>query len=426
MPIQITPEHFSGGQHIVPNGDGQDLASILMQQAQKAPVRAASTANVADLTAVSTAMDGVTLVKGDRVLLKNQSTASQNGIYTVGLVASALAPFTRATDADVSAEVMSGLVVVVSEGTVNASRLYECVTANPITLGTTSLTFSTAATQASSISVADATGLLGSPASLEAALSNIDTGNGLLALAPVRRVRGVVTTNQAALATFTVANDGNTYVAGDRVLLAGQSTGAENGIYVVGTVGGGTAPLTRAADMAAASILPAGTMVIASAGTAGANTLWEVTTAAVITVATTATTWVKVAQAVGVDQTLVKNVADGAVLGGVEVTFVIAVADGATADQDITVTNKTEITFIEVQKGASAGGANDKITVKNGATAITDAMDINVSGKVIVRPATMDPAQTVISAGGTLRVTRTKASAANVACRVIVRGVSRA
>jgi hypothetical protein len=122
----------------------------------------------------------------------------------------------------------------------------------------------------------------------------------------------------------------------------------------------------------------------------------------------------------------VANVADANVIGGVEVTHIVDVADGVTADVDVTLTHKTEVTSIEVIKKAAAGGASDTITVKNGATAITNAMDINVADKIVVRPSTIDDAATVISAAGTLRVTRTKASAANVACRVIVRGVRRA
>ena len=58
--------------------------------------------------------------------------------------------------------------------------------------------------------------------------------------------RNAVTSNVANLAAFTVAgNDGVTNVEGDTVLLVGQTTGAQNGAYVVGAVGGGTAALTR-------------------------------------------------------------------------------------------------------------------------------------------------------------------------------------
>jgi hypothetical protein len=82
-------------------------------------------------------IDGVTLATGDRILIKNQSTGSQNGIY---VVASSGAP-TRATDADASSEVTGGMFVFVEEGTSNADSGWVLTTDGAVTLGTTSLTF---------------------------------------------------------------------------------------------------------------------------------------------------------------------------------------------------------------------------------------------------------------------------------------------
>jgi hypothetical protein len=109
----------------------------------KDSVRVASTGNVSltggssDLEAGDT-IDGVTLVAGDRVLLKNQSTASENGIYVV--VASGGTP-ARSDDANASAEVTSGMFVWVEEGTSNGDQGYVLTTNNVITLNTTDLTF---------------------------------------------------------------------------------------------------------------------------------------------------------------------------------------------------------------------------------------------------------------------------------------------
>jgi hypothetical protein len=106
------------------------------------PVRGASTANVANLAAFTVANDGVTLVAGDRVLLKDQSAPAANGIYVVGTVATGTAPLTRATDFDASAEVKPNSLVVVSAGTANANTVWQlAITAAP-TIGSTSLTFS--------------------------------------------------------------------------------------------------------------------------------------------------------------------------------------------------------------------------------------------------------------------------------------------
>jgi hypothetical protein len=101
----------------------------------------------------------------------------------------------------------------------------------------------------------------------------------LIQTRPVRIARGVVTSNIASLAAFTVTgnayDDGLTYVAGDRVLLAGQTTGAECGVYVVGTVTSTTAPLTRATDMPAALALPNGSIVEISEGTVFRGSSWK-------------------------------------------------------------------------------------------------------------------------------------------------------
>jgi len=83
----------------------------------KQPVLCGTTANIT-LTGLQT-LDGVTVVAGDRVLVKNQSTASQNGIY----LASATA-WSRAPDADVWADLISALVFVESGSTLSGSAWY--------------------------------------------------------------------------------------------------------------------------------------------------------------------------------------------------------------------------------------------------------------------------------------------------------------
>lgn len=101
----------------------------------KASVRVATTANIT-LSGTQT-IDGVTLVAGDRVLVKDQTTGADNGIYVV-----ASGAWTRATDADTSAKVTSGLFTFIEEGTDNGDEGWVLTTPDPITLGTTSLSFS--------------------------------------------------------------------------------------------------------------------------------------------------------------------------------------------------------------------------------------------------------------------------------------------
>jgi len=82
-------------------------------------------------------LDGVTLATNDRILLKDQSTGSENGIYTVN---SSGAP-TRATDFDANAEVTSGAFTFVTEGTVNGDSGFVLTTNDDITVGTTAMTW---------------------------------------------------------------------------------------------------------------------------------------------------------------------------------------------------------------------------------------------------------------------------------------------
>ena len=78
-------------------------------------------------------MDGVTLAAGDRVLMKDQLTASSNGIYVV-----AAGAWTRAPDFDAAGEA-EGASVFVMEGTTMADTAWVCTTNAPITIGTTAL-----------------------------------------------------------------------------------------------------------------------------------------------------------------------------------------------------------------------------------------------------------------------------------------------
>lgn len=107
--------------------------------AWKAPVRAATTTTgtLASAYANGQTIDGVTLVTGDRILIKDQSSGAENGIYTVNASG---AP-TRATDMDTSAESVNNTTVLVQEGTVNADKSFTLSNNGTITLGTTALTW---------------------------------------------------------------------------------------------------------------------------------------------------------------------------------------------------------------------------------------------------------------------------------------------
>lgn len=108
--------------------------SVVQGLAPKQAVKAATTTNLASLSGTLT-VDGVSLVAGDRILVKDQTTASQNGIYVV-----ASGAWTRSTDADIWNELVAAYVFV-QQGAVNADVGYICTVDSGGTLGTTAVTW---------------------------------------------------------------------------------------------------------------------------------------------------------------------------------------------------------------------------------------------------------------------------------------------
>jgi hypothetical protein len=100
----------------------------------KASVRVATTANIT-LSGTQT-VDGIALLVGDRVLVKDQSSSAQNGIYVVSA-----GTWTRASDANTNAEFNAGLFTFVEEGTTNADNGWVLSSNNPIVLDTTPVFF---------------------------------------------------------------------------------------------------------------------------------------------------------------------------------------------------------------------------------------------------------------------------------------------
>lgn len=115
----------------------QYLQNFLKGVDWKESVRVASTANIT-ISAPGASHDGVTFATNNRVLLKNQTTASENGLWIWNGAAVAM---TRASDANENSEVTSGLAVYVEEGTANGGKAFVLTTPNPIVVGTTALTF---------------------------------------------------------------------------------------------------------------------------------------------------------------------------------------------------------------------------------------------------------------------------------------------
>jgi phage-related tail fiber protein len=111
-----------------------DLQNTQAGLSGKDSVRVATTANIS-LSGVQS-IDGVSVAAGDRVLVKNQTTATQNGIYVC-----ATGAWTRALDADSAGELKAGSFVFVTEGTTNADSGWILSTDGAITIGSTAINF---------------------------------------------------------------------------------------------------------------------------------------------------------------------------------------------------------------------------------------------------------------------------------------------
>ena len=108
----------------------------------KQAVRVLTTTNITLVAGAPSAVDGVSLAVGDRILVTGQSTASQNGLYDVSVVGSGSnGTWIRTSDANQTGEINAGMIVMVTEGTEWGDTSWKLVTNDPIVIGTTGLTF---------------------------------------------------------------------------------------------------------------------------------------------------------------------------------------------------------------------------------------------------------------------------------------------
>ncbi len=195
-------------------------------------VKAVSTTNISTLTGLQT-IDGVTLVVGDRVLLTGQTNAKLNGIYVVSA-----STWARTSD------LLTGLYVSVTNGIINANSIWENTNTATIVVGTDDITY----TEFNGFGISYA-------------------------------VKAVSTSNITTL-SGTQTIDGVVLVAGDRVLLTGQTDAKLNGVYTVSS-----STWNRTSD----SLI--GLYVGVTNGTVNANTIWRNTNTTTFVVGTTNITY---------------------------------------------------------------------------------------------------------------------------------------
>ena len=176
----------------------------------KTPVKVATTGNLTatynngagtltGTTNFALSVDGVTVSVNDRILVKDQSTAAQNGFYKVTATGSGSAAFvlTRTPDADAASELVAGAFAFVEEGTANADNGYVLSTDGAVTLGTTAINFEQFS-GAGQISAGDGLSKTGNSLSLNVDDSSIEIN------ADTARVKALGVTN--AMLAGSIAN----------------------------------------------------------------------------------------------------------------------------------------------------------------------------------------------------------------------------
>lgn len=300
---------------------GQPSTSYIKQ-----PVRVATTANITTSTDlnVGDTIDGVTLVDGDRVLVKDQSTASQNGIWIAGATPS------RATDWDDAGDAVSGTIIAVQEGSTNANTAFMLTTDTfPIVPGTTNVAFA---------QFGGGGGGGGSSPGHPAPVRAATTGN--------------ITISTALNNGDTL--DGVTLVTGDRVLVKDQTTGSENGIYVVG------ASPARASDFDTDTTeVISGAMLFVSEGTVNQGKVFALSTTGAITTGSTSIAFKEVGTykppyTVGVFFSGTPDVSTS--IFEHKVTYAIDIAANLSGSYGYVVTNPSGTTDFDLQKNGSSIG----------------------------------------------------------------------
>lgn len=116
----------------------QQISNIDYKQA----VRVVTVSNITLSGGAPALVDGVTLSANDRILVTAQSTGSQNGLYYVQTVGSGSnGTWARTTDGNETGEIDAGMIVMVTEGVTYADTQWKLITDDPITIGSTALTF---------------------------------------------------------------------------------------------------------------------------------------------------------------------------------------------------------------------------------------------------------------------------------------------
>ena len=294
----------------------------------KQSVRVVTVVNITLTGGAPAVVDGVNVSQSDRILVTGQTTGSQNGLYQVATVgAGSNGTWTRTNDGNDTGEIESGMIVMVTEGTVYKDTQWKLTTENPITIGTTTLVFDQ---NYSANSISAGSSNVSVLANANVTISSAGTANVVLVSST-----GTVTSGTASVTgNATVGNISATNHTGTTVSVTGTATAAS-------TVGG----------------VITGTSTSVSGTTTAASVVGGVITGTSTSVSGTTTA----ASVVGGVITGTSTSVSGNVTGGNILTIGILSATG-------NVTGNFFVGNGSLLTGLSAGTANG---IANGATNIT-------------------------------------------------------
>ena len=186
----------------------------------KQSVRVVTVANITLTGGAPAVVDGVNLSQSDRILVTGQTTGTQNGLYQVATVGTGSdGTWTRTNDGNDTGEIESGMIVMVTEGTVYKDTQWKLTTENPITIGTTTLVFDQ---NYSANSISAGSSNVSVLANANVTISSAGTANVVLVSST-----GTVTSGTASVTgNATVGNISATNHTGTTVSVTGTATAA--------------------------------------------------------------------------------------------------------------------------------------------------------------------------------------------------------
>lgn len=277
-----TPSSFSAQSGRLPRVNAAEAALEFVQQAAANNVIAATTTDSAFATTFEAGdiIDGVTLVAGDRILIKNQTAGQENGVYIVQATGAPV----RVEEFIIAADIQENpFIVAILEGTANAGTIWLHTTAGAITVDTTPLTFGTLLSPGNFLSLTDVPASFAGESGTRLAPNSAETA---LVFEGTPHKDPVVVATTADITLSGEQTIDGILTASDRVLVKDQSTGSENGLYV-----SDSGAWTRTDDFDDDKDAVLGCTVAVNEGTVGGQSFFQLTNTTAVTIGSTAQTW---------------------------------------------------------------------------------------------------------------------------------------